>query len=191
MKLRLRRPPGRRGGVVERAALALVRHLGWPALGALALCAIAAWQALHRLPRLTAEHERIARLHDQRIAEQRRAPVAPPVADEAASVSWLRALPSVAERGRSRRAARAQAKAGPGSDADYSLGAATAGALTRVEATLPLTGSYAQACGASSRKCSRAAALGAREPADRAQRRRSATAPGDRALVLFYAEGPP
>jgi hypothetical protein len=54
-------------------------------------------------------------------------------------------LPSTRQRGRDLEwLVSAAQRAGLGLErADYSLGAATAGALTRVEATLPLTGSYA------------------------------------------------
>lgn len=117
------------------------RHLGRPAWAALALLAIAAALQWQLRPSL---------LRDAARLEARRAALASTPAPRAFDVNARAPLsaadiPSARQRGRDLETLVATAqRAGLGLErADYSLGAATAGSLTRVEATLPLTGSYA------------------------------------------------
>lgn len=122
-------------------AIAWRRHLGRPGALALLLLAVAAtlqWQVRPLLQR-----------DAQRLEARRSALASAPVSRglEGAERGPLSAadIPSARQRGRDLELLVATAqRAGLGLErADYSLGAATAGALTRVEATLPLTGSYA------------------------------------------------
>ncbi len=122
-------------------AIAWRRHLGRPGALALLLLAVAAtlqWQVRPLLQR-----------DAQRLEARRTALASTPeprgsVAGERGPLSAAD-IPSARQRGRDLELLVATAqRAGLGLErADYSLGAATAGALTRVEATLPLTGSYA------------------------------------------------
>ena len=122
-------------------AIAWHRHLGRPAWVALLLLVCAAllqWQL------------RLLQQRDALRLEARRASLAgapAPRAFDAGARGPLSAadIPSARQRGRDlEQLVAAAQRAGLGLErADYSLGAATAGALTRVEATLPLTGSYA------------------------------------------------
>lgn len=122
-------------------AVAWRRHFGRP--GALALlllvaAAVLQWQVRPLLQR-----------DAQRLQERRAAlasiPVAGPLDTSGRGPLHAADIPSPRQRGRDLELLVAAAqRAGLGLErADYSLGAATAGALTRVEATLPLTGSYA------------------------------------------------
>ncbi len=111
---------------------------GWVALVLLAFAALAQWQLRPLLQR------------DAARLEARRAALASTPAPRAFDTGTRAPLsaadiPSARQRGRDLETLVAAAqRAGLGLErADYSLGAATAGALTRVEATLPLTGSYA------------------------------------------------
>jgi hypothetical protein len=125
------------------ASFAWHRHLGrpaWVALGLLAALAFVQWQLRPLL------------LRDAAKLEARRAALATvPAGTRAIEAPSARAplqdseLPSQRQRGRDLEwLVGAAQRAGLTLDrADYSLGAATAGAVTRVEATLPLTGSYA------------------------------------------------
>lgn len=125
----------------RRLAVAWRQHLGrpgWVALALLAFAALTQWQLRPQLQR------------DAARLEARRAALAStpaPRAIDAGPRAPLSAadIPSARQRGRDLETLVATAqRAGLGLErADYSLGAATAGALTRVEATLPLTGSYA------------------------------------------------
>lgn len=117
------------------------RHLGRPAWLALAL--LVALVAVQAQLRPALQHER-----DQLLA-RRTALAATPLAPtgERSAQPPLAAgeLPSTRQRGRDLETlAAAVQRAGLSLErADYSAGTATAGALLRVEATLPLTGSYA------------------------------------------------
>lgn len=125
------------------AAFAWHRHLGrpaWLALALLAALALVQWQLRPLLQRDA------ARLEARRIAL-----AAVPAGARAVEAPSARAslqdseLPSQQQRGRDLEwLVGAAQRAGLTLDrADYSLGAATDGAVTRVEATLPLNGSYA------------------------------------------------
>lgn len=143
MNLRLGWHARRQRLVARTQALAFVwnRHLGWPAWAGLALLvgvALVQWQVRPMLQR------------DSSRLEARWAALANAPASRAVDVSARPSLPSgelpsTRQRGRDLEwLVSAAQRAGLGLErADYSLGAATAGALTRVEATLPLTGSYA------------------------------------------------
>jgi len=124
------------------AALVWHRHLGrpaWVALGLIAALLLIQWQL------------RPVLLRDQARLEARRVALAAAPAPAAATETGPRSplpdgeLPSARQRGRDLEwLVSAAQRSGLGLErADYSLGAATAGAVTRVEATLPLTGSYA------------------------------------------------
>jgi hypothetical protein len=119
------------------------RHLGRPAWVGLALLAVLLLLQGQLRPLL---------LRDQSRLETRRAalaamPASPRAADAALSRSPLPDgdLPSARQRGRDLEwLVTAAQRSGLGLErADYSLGTASAGAVTRVEATLPLTGTYA------------------------------------------------
>ncbi len=125
-----------------RTLLALWRrHLGRPAWVALLLLGTAMLLQLQLRPALQRD---AARLEARRTALLS-APA--PRAFDASARGPLSAadIPSARQRGRDLETlVEAAQRAGLALErADYSLGAATAGALTRVEATLPLTGSYA------------------------------------------------
>lgn len=116
------------------------RHLGRPgalAVPLLALAALLQWQFRPSLQR------EASRLEAGRMAL---ANTPAPRAADAASRGPLSAadIPSTRQRGRDLEmlVAAAQRSGLVLERADYSLGAATAGTLTRVEATLPLAGSY-------------------------------------------------
>ncbi len=125
------------------AAYAWSRHLGrpaWLALGLLVAMAFVQWQLRPLLQRDAARLEARRAALDSVPAGARAvesAPVRAPLQDSE--------LPSQQQRGRDLEwLVGAAQRAGLTLDrADYSLGAATAGAVTRVEATLPLIGSYA------------------------------------------------
>lgn len=117
------------------------RHLGRPAWLALTLLAAAALLQVLWRPALQRDAAQL---------EARRAALASAPATRAFDASARGPLsaadiPSARQRGRDLETlVEAAQRAGLALErADYSLGAATAGALTRVEATLPLTGSYA------------------------------------------------
>lgn len=117
------------------------QQLGRP--GALALLLLGAAAALQWQVKPRLEREALG-------LEARRAGLANEPVSSASNVAERGPLtaadiPSARQRGRDLELLVATAQqAGLGLErADYSLGAATAGALTRVEATLPLTGSYA------------------------------------------------
>ena len=139
--LRLRGTPQSTTPRWQPLAVGWRRHFGRP--GALALlllvaAAVLQWQVRPMLQR------------DAMRLEERRAALAstpvPGLLDTSVRGPLSAAdIPSPRQRGRDLELLVAAAqRAGLGLErADYSLGAATAGALTRVEATLPLTGSYA------------------------------------------------
>lgn len=143
MKLRLDWHPGRQQLLARIRTLAFAwrRHLGWPAFAGLALLAgavLVQWQLRPALQRDAQRLEaRWAVLASAPASRTDGASTRPPVPGGE--------LPSTRQRGRDLEwLVGAAQRAGLGLErADYSLGAATAGALTRVEATLPLTGSYA------------------------------------------------
>lgn len=116
------------------------RHLGrpaWLALGLLVALVGVQWQLRPALQR-----ER-AQLEARRVALASTPPV--PAGERAAQPPLAAGeLPTTRQRGRDLEAlAAAVQRAGLSLDrADYSPGTATAGALLRVEATLPLSGSY-------------------------------------------------
>jgi hypothetical protein len=125
------------------AAYAWHRHLGrpaWLALGLLVALAFVQWQLRPLLQRdaarLEARRAALASVPDG-VRAVESAPARAPLQDSE--------LPSQQQRGRDLEwLVGAAQRAGLTLDrADYSLGAATAGAVTRVEATLPLIGSYA------------------------------------------------
>ena len=138
---RLRTSFRRMSPAARTLATAWRRHLSRPAWVALVLLACAALLQWQLRPLL----ERDAARLEARRAALAGTPV--PRAFDAAARGPLSAadIPSARQRGRDLEMLVAAAqRAGLGLEpADYSLGAATAGALTRVEATLPLTGSYA------------------------------------------------
>lgn len=135
MRLRARQP------VARAFAIAWRQHLGRPAWAALLLLALAALLQGQLRPLLLRDAARL----EARRAALTATPV--PRAFDAAARGPLSAadIPSARQRGRDLETlVDAAQRAGLALErADYSLGAATAGALTRVEATLPLTGSYA------------------------------------------------
>lgn len=143
MKLHLGAHPLGRRLLARTSTLAFAwnRHFGWPAWAALALLVGAALVHWQLRPMLQRDSTRL----DARWAALAKVPAAR--AAEASSRPPLPSgeLPSTRQRGRDLEwLVGAAQRAGLGLErADYSLGAATAGALTRVEATLPLTGSYA------------------------------------------------
>ena len=135
LQLRTARQAGR------AVSTAWQRHLGRPAWVALLLLASAL--ALQTLWRPALQRD-AAQLEARRTAL---ASAPAPRAFDASARGPLSAadIPSARQRGRDLETlVEAAQRAGLTLErADYSLGAATAGALTRVEATLPLTGSYA------------------------------------------------
>lgn len=125
----------------QALAFAWNRYLGWPAWAGLALllgAALVHWQVR---PMLQRDSSRL----ETRWAALANAPTSRAVDASARPPLPSGELPSTRQRGRDLEwLVSAAQRAGLGLErADYSLGAATAGALTRVEATLPLTGSYA------------------------------------------------
>ncbi|WP_341888616.1 hypothetical protein [Variovorax sp. YR752] len=123
------------------AAPAWRRHLGrpaWLALGLLAAWLLVQWQLR---PALLHDHERLA----QRRAALAVAPAQRPVGAVAQPPLAAGELPSPRQRGRDLEAlvVAAQRTGLTLERADYAIGAAASGAPIRVEATLPLNGSYA------------------------------------------------
>jgi hypothetical protein len=132
-----------RSRVPGRALAALWhRHLGRPALVALLLLGAAVFVQWQLRPGLLREQQRLE-LRQQALLEQFRSrggEATPVVADPPAE----QGLPPTAQRGRDLQwLVTAAQRGGLVLDrADYALGAATRESLTRVEASLPLTGTY-------------------------------------------------
>lgn len=143
MKLRFDWLRGRQRLLARAQTLAFAwrRHLGWPAWAGLALLAGAVLVQWQLRPMLQRDAQRL----EARWAALASAPASRAVEASARQPLPSGELPSTRQRGRDLEwLVSAAQRAGLGLErADYSLGAATAGALTRVEATLPLTGSYA------------------------------------------------
>lgn len=117
------------------------RHFSWPAWGALAFLLAAAalhWQVLPRLLREQARLQARALVLAAPAAEDPRAQAPEPL--------LIHELPSARQRGRDLEyLVSASQRNGVQLDrADYAVGAATSDGVSRVEATLPLVGTYGE-----------------------------------------------